>query len=288
MSRELAGGWLVRGLAHDKAVRFLAADTRRIVEYARVAHGLSPLASRLVGEAVLAAVFMSAHIKGDERITLQIQSDTPKFGLLCDVGAEGGIRARLTPPIPKHRSGSGIHGMLLAIKSNAHQELYRGVTELRHASLAEALSEHMLSSVQVDVVMHTEVRCHESGEVAMAGGVMVERLPEHARFAHYDHEEFVERFSGLRDRPAGEVLASLAFGDLAGAGVEVLERRALEWCCSCSTERIEAILVALGKEEIQSMLEAEEVVEVTCQFCNLAYPVEHDRLQQLLVGLPGD
>ena len=46
----------------------------------------------------------------------------------------------------------GIEGMLLAIKANAHKELYRGMTALDGQRIEAALSDHLGQSDQVDVL----------------------------------------------------------------------------------------------------------------------------------------
>lgn len=41
--------------------------------------------------------------------------------------------------------------------------------------------------------------------------------------------------------------------------------------CSCSRERIEGVLLAMGEQEITSVMEKEGQVEVNCDFCNRRY-----------------
>ncbi|MFI3216157.1 MAG: Hsp33 family molecular chaperone HslO, partial [Methylococcales bacterium] len=38
--------------------------------------------------------------------------------------------------------------------------------------------------------------------------------------------------------------------------------------CSCSRERIEKTLRAMGEEELHSILDEQEKIDVTCEFCS--------------------
>ena len=50
-----------------------------------------------------------------------------------------------------------------------------------------------------------------------------------------------------------------------------LDERACRFACSCSRERVAAMLKMLGREEIESVLEEQGTVEVRCEYCNEPY-----------------
>ncbi|MEC8422276.1 MAG: Hsp33 family molecular chaperone HslO, partial [Myxococcota bacterium] len=111
-------GSLHRGLTADGAVRFLAVEAKRLVHQTGTAHGLSGAAARTAGEATIAALLMSAWIKGEERITLQIQGEEPRFAYMGEADAAGNIRARMTPARLRPREGQHINGLMMAIKAD--------------------------------------------------------------------------------------------------------------------------------------------------------------------------
>ena len=75
---DLAAGVLVRALVAERAVRLLLVEARGPAEHTRRIHGLGPDAARIAAEMVVAAALSSAHIKGDEQLTLQIQGASPR------------------------------------------------------------------------------------------------------------------------------------------------------------------------------------------------------------------
>ena len=94
--RQLHGS-LHRGFVGGRTARFLAAEAAKLANLAREQHELSPKASKLCAEAMVATLLMSAWVKGRERVTVQIQSETPRFAFVADADADAGIRARFRP-----------------------------------------------------------------------------------------------------------------------------------------------------------------------------------------------
>ena len=65
-------------------------------------------------------------------------------------------------------------------------------------------------------------------------------------------------------------------------GLEIQDRLPVQFACSCSRERIEKALVSVGRQELQSMIDDGETIEVNCHFCNKHYPVTVEELKALL------
>lgn len=284
MSADPSGevGSLHRGLTSGGAVRFLAVELRGLAERVRRTHDLGPAAARLAGEALVANALMSAWIKGDERISLQLQGESPRFSFVSDVDADGGLRARMSPGNLTRVDGDTVDGLLLAIKSNARKELYRGMTALAHQRIEGALSEHLGQSDQVDVLVRIDAELDDDGSVRNAAGLVLERLPDEPGQASITRAAFASEHVGLRDQAVSDLLVSLAFGKISGQPVDLLENRALFWRCGCSQQRIEAVLYNLGTDELQAILDEDGQAEVTCHFCAIAYTVTGPRLRELL------
>jgi len=173
-------------------------------------------------------------------------------------------------------------GMMLAIKSDARAEIYRGITRVEQTTIERALTEHLRNSTQVDVLLRMKLVVDREGEIKFAGGLLLERLPESSEYSAISSEEFAEFFAGLDAQPVEDILVGLAFGKIGQQSVELLENRDLEWRCSCGQERVEAILYNMGVQELRQMLSEDGGAEVTCHFCNVAYRVDAERLGELI------
>lgn len=243
---------LVRGLVADGAVRFLTVDVTEVADACAAAHGLSPSARRVVGEALAATALTSAHIKGEERVTLQLQCEQPPLAYAGEVDAYGAIRARLTP---SHVPVGPLSGFMLVMRADAVHETYRGVTAIRDQSIGEALAAHLTTSDQVEVVIYVKGNF----------GLLFERLPEAPGQTAIAPDEFQRRFRGATDVPED---------------AEILDVRPLVWRCRCSLAKVELTLRGLGDEELASMI-AEGGTSVTCHFCNTTYALDVAALKAL-------
>lgn len=271
---------LVRAVAAGDVVRILAVDVTSAAEEARVRHGLGTGAARVGADAVVAAALMSAHIKGDERMTLQLQGSEPRLAVFAEIDAFGAIRARITPADAEPGPDGEVSGVLVAVKADAREEMYRGATEVRGGNLEAALAEHLGASAQIDVVLRIRTAFAGDGTVTEARGVLVEKLPGHLK----DPQEAIRALSVLevlKDRTTDEIAEALDAGQLLGEPIDVLERRPLVWRCRCSRSRVEDTLVGLGRAELLEMIEQDGGAEVTCHFCNEAYRFTADELRAL-------
>ena len=55
--------------------------------------------------------------------------------------------------------------------------------------------------------------------------------------------------------------------------------------CKCSRKKTDAALRALGKEELQKMMDQDEKTEISCQFCDKKYVYTRSDIKKILEGL---
>lgn len=67
-----------------------------------------------------------------------------------------------------------------------------------------------------------------------------------------------------------------------GIPYDTLEKRALGFQCSCNREKIERVLISLGREELANMIEKQGDAEVRCEFCTELYPFSREDIKRLL------
>ncbi len=119
--------------------------------------------------------------------------------------------------------------------------------------------------------------------VQCAGGFIVQLMP-------FASDEIIEK---LEENLKGisSVTSMLSGGDtpeemlgkvLAGMDIEFTGTMPTEYHCDCSRDRLEKVLISLGRNELQSMIDEGHEVEVGCQFCNTQYTFQVDELKSLL------
>ena len=101
---------LVRGILGDGMARLFAIDATGVAEQCRQLHKLRGDAVPLAAEAIVASIVLAGQIKGEERVSMQLQCSRPQCAFIADVDANGGERARFTPEVVFTSESTGITG----------------------------------------------------------------------------------------------------------------------------------------------------------------------------------
>ena len=67
-----------------------------------------------------------------------------------------------------------------------------------------------------------------------------------------------------------------------GYDTDTTDRMPCAYVCDCSKERVEQAVISLGRQEIASMIEDNEPIEVVCDFCHTKYTFSPDELLNIL------
>ena len=68
---------------------------------------------------------------------------------------------------------------------------------------------------------------------------------------------------------------------LAGFDIEINDIIPASFECDCSKSRVEKVMISLGKEELQKIIDDGEAIEVNCHFCNTNYKFEVNEIKEL-------
>ncbi len=270
MSTRLPGRYLV-GLTAEGRVRVMAAVVDGPADEIRERHGLTRNAAILAAEGLVASLLLSAHIKGEERLTVEVRTERPPLVFNADIDATGVLRARFTPTrLPPDRR---MNGILSVMKSLGPTPLYRGFAEIKNERFEGALQRYLTESQQTDSRVRVQAEVDKRGKVRFAAGLLLERLPD------MPADEFAATYDTVLRGDFPALMTAFAFGQLAGSRIEVLGAQDFVYRCSCSRDRVLATLKALGPDEIESLIREQGGAEVSCHYCNEIYRVGPDELR---------
>lgn len=286
--------YLIDGLA-IRALEVQVRDTAR-ESVARIE--ASDVAANSVAQLLAGVGLLAAHIKGDERLSVNIAGSGSLGGLLADVTAEGDMRARVQyPAAAVSTAGSSTddarqvraqqekealgRGQIVVIKSTPTRELYRGTASFGPTQIAGALATYLEVSEQVESLLWTASQVEE-GTVSLARGLLLQELGGGDREWFRAFQKTVDRQAIQQQLEAGAPVQSLLEGLFAGHAVKEVDVRPLRFQCRCSDERIFSMLLSLGSDELRDMLEQDGKAEITCDFCMTRYDVDGSQLRALL------
>ena len=283
---------LVRAIAANAQIRAFACNTREMAEDARRAHNTSPVVTAALGRLLSAGAMMGSMLKGDkDLLTLQVKGDGPMRGLTVTADAKGCVKGYPIVPdvivpanaLGKLDVGGAIgKGTLSVIKDMGLKEPYVGQTQLQTGEIAEDLTYYFAASEQVPSAVGLGVLMNKDNTVRQAGGFIIQLMPFAEEGVIARLEENLAKVASVTalleegNSPAG-MLQTL----LNGMDPEITDTSEVFFRCNCSKERIERVLISLGKEELSDMIQEGEPIEVNCQFCNKSYSFTVDELKTL-------
>ena len=91
--------YIVRATAANAQIRAFAATTKNLVEFARNAHGTSPVATAALGRLLTAGAMMGSMLKDeDDLLTLQIKGDGPLHGVTVTADSKARVKGYVDNP----------------------------------------------------------------------------------------------------------------------------------------------------------------------------------------------
>jgi molecular chaperone Hsp33 len=255
----------------------------------------------LLGEAITLAAVLAGALKYDGIFTLQTKGDGPIRLMVADVSSEGAMRGyaqydaaklgaaleRDAPPVPR-LVGAGY--IAFTVDQGEDTERYQGIVELAGATLAECAQHYFRQSEQLQAGIKLAVGRSGAAGAWRAGGMMVQRVPPEGGWGTLpdDVEDGWRRAMVMMSSATPEELVdpelpphNLLFRLFHEDGVRVYATHPLEARCRCSRERIEGILRALPRAELEEM-KKDRVTTVTCEFCNTCYRFDVADLDRLM------
>ncbi|MCR5810598.1 MAG: Hsp33 family molecular chaperone HslO [Lachnospiraceae bacterium] len=286
--------YMIRATAANAQIRAFAVTSRDLVEYARQAHDLSPIASAALGRTMSAALMMADMLKGpQDLLTIKIDADGPIGGILVTADNQGGVKGYVENPkvdLPSSRpghlnvGGAVGHGTLTVIRDLGLKDPYVGQTAIQTGEIAEdityyfAVSEQIPSSVGLGVLVNRQEK-----KILQAGGFIVQLMP-------FAEEETISRLeknlqgidSVTKMLSAGDTPEQMLEKVLAGFDLVVTQKDPVRFYCNCGKEKYERALVLLGRDEVKKIVEDGEPVEIRCQFCGKKYRFSQEELKAVL------
>lgn len=288
---------LVRIISKAGNVRGLACVTTGLVADICRRHDTLPTASAALARGLTAGTLMGALLKTGQRVALRFEGIGPLKKIVVEADSDGGVRGYVGEPRVQLlrladggldvASALGKAGLLTVVKDLGLKDPYRGTVELYSSEIASDLAYYLVESEQIPSAVGLGEYVDTNGTITAAGGFLIQAVPP-------VDPELVDRLMArierlpslselLRQGKSPEEILDLLFAEVP---YDVLEQRELAFTCSCSRERIERVLISLGKQELLSLREEQQGAEVTCEFCGERYRFDAADLNRLMSEIP--
>lgn len=281
---------------NDSLTRFLLPDAGVRGVHVRLqgawqqilSHGHYPVnAAGMLGEACVASALFTGHTKVDGRLSIQLRSSSTLRTLFAECTAAGTLRgiARVEDDqdAPRELAALGEEAVLAITIENPgldprEPQRYQSLVSLTAPSLDEAFEDYFRQSEQLPT------RLLLVADAQGAAGLLLQKLP-----GDEGDEDGWNRISALFETlgkaellatPAEQLVHRLFHEE----APELMGSKALRFGCSCSRERVTAMLESLGEEEARAAAQATGSVDVRCEFCGREYHFPLTEVEILFQG----
>ncbi|MEM7053850.1 MAG: Hsp33 family molecular chaperone HslO [Pseudomonadota bacterium] len=238
--------------------------------------------AKLLGETLVIAALCSSGVKFNGRISLQLRASGPLRLLMADCTDQGGLRglARFDEDAVAAADFATLtNGGVLTMTiepAKTGQQTWQGIVPLEGGSMREAIGNYFDRSEQLPTRLMLAV------SKSRAAGVLLQRMPGPA-----EDGDGWNRVCKLLETTETEELLQTDAETLMHRLFHQEQRRLfparpLEFFCPCSRERVVSVLRGLGEDELESIVETEGEVDVSCEFCNQNYAFDRLDIAQLL------
>lgn len=246
---------------------------------------------KLLGELLVATSLLTATLKFEGSITVQLQGDGPVRLAVINGDHNQQLRgvARYEGELPtddKLQSLVG-NGQLVITITPEEGERYQGIIALEADTLATCLEQYFAQSEQLATRLWIRTGHHQGQP--RAAGILLQELPARSEDHGADFDHLIQLTSTIKDEElfgleAEEILYRLYHQDK----VRVFDPQAIEFRCTCSRECCEGALLQIEKEEAVAMVQELGKIDMHCDYCGAHYQFDGIDIETLFSGAPGN
>lgn len=283
--------YIIRAVSSDGYVRGFGALTTDLVQELQTRHHLTPVVSAALGRTATMGAIMSTLLKEKHhQVSIQVVGDGPVGKISVDADGQGRVRGTVDHPVvdlPLNQKGkldvakAVGKGKIYIFRDLGLKEPYQGVSPIISGELAEdftyyfASSEQIPSSVGLGVFVKGE-------QIISAGGYLLQILPGAPEDLIDQLEQNIQSLPSITDQLNQGTTPEQLLEKLMGQEVQFLTRQSITFSCRCSKERVENMLISLGKKEIETIRKKLGQAEVRCHYCHETYLFHDEDLQEVL------
>ncbi|WP_017350007.1 Hsp33 family molecular chaperone HslO [Pantoea sp. A4] len=234
-------------------------------------HDYPAAVEKLMGELLTATSLLTATLKFEGDITVQLQGDGP-----LSLAVINGNNNQEMRGVARLREGAEIaegaslkemvgSGYLAITISPLKGERYQGVVGLEGETLAACLEDYFMRSEQLPTRLF--IRTSEKGAAGILLQVLPAQEPNPDDFTHLATLTETIKSEELIELPATDVLWRLYHQEEAS----VFDPQPVIYKCTCSRERCGEVLSTLAQSEVDEIIEEDGHIDMHCDYCGTHY-----------------
>lgn len=242
----------------------------------------------LIGELMVTASLLTATLKFEGEIALQIQSEGAIRYIIINGTHDQKLRgvAKWDETLTEHPQAftdcfkKGVLAITLTPKDG---QRYQGVVALDKPSLAACIEAYFLQSEQLltKVILASQV-----GKNQKAAGLLVQIVPTTSESSNVQENPDFEHVSLIAETVTSSELLALSHKEMINRlyhdeVIRIYEPQAVEFSCDCSKQRCATALRSVSKAELLDIIAQDGKIDMDCQFCHQVYSFDNIDIENI-------
>lgn len=239
---------------------------------------------QLLGELVAATCLLTATLKFEGEIAVQLQGDGPigymavNGNHLQEMRGIARMASETNATTLKELIGKG--NMVITIRPSSG-EPYQGVVALEQETLAECLAHYFEVSEQIP----TKIWLYTNSDITQIAGSLVQLMPdgEDKEKQHADFEHLCQLTNTIKNEEIFSLDSeALLYRLYHQEKVILFEPQNVSYKCSCSEEKCLSAISQIEPSELENIIAEQGSVSMTCDYCITTYKFERPQLTQFI------
>lgn len=278
-------------LLQDKNVRLTGVAATTMVNKMRANHHLGFLEAYILAQAYIAGALLSSTIKGNDRLSLQIECGGPIKGLSVEAWSCGAVRGylannhiELKEPLTSLDTSPFYGPGFLSITKFIEGEKapFTGTVMLEHGNLANDLALYFKESEQTPTLFYISINFDKNMRIIGAGGLFIQALPGCPDGLLEELQEKATHLPNLSHQiSSGLTVEEYIEREFATFKPEHVGHNYIGFSCPCSEKSFKAYLQNLSAKEQEEILKGAFPLELECLNCGTKYTFTKSELNTL-------
>ncbi|QSB52174.1 Hsp33 family molecular chaperone HslO [Leuconostoc falkenbergense] len=284
----------IKAITKNNDFRAFAVNGTNLVREAAQTHNTTRIASVVLGRGLLASTLMAqAVLKGEERFSIQLNGRGPIGNVVVEADAKGSVRGYVTNPqldAIVTDSGQldvaqavGHNGVLQVTKFAPYANPYIGQSQLVSGEIGDDFTYYLAQSEQIPSAIGVSVYMNEDDTVGVAGGFLVQALPDASDASIDQLEKALANMRPLSDMLSDGYTPLNILEEIFGKGeVNILQTAGVGLAAEPPKSAYAKMLATLPAAEIKAMIDEDDGAEVVGKFSGKRYFFTATELQEIL------
>jgi molecular chaperone Hsp33 len=240
----------------------------------------------LLGEALSAVTLLTATLKMEGKVSLQLQGGEGLKLLLVECTHDMNLRGVAHPGETCEPDFASIvkGGQMIITIAPSKGQRYQGIVPLESDSLAQCIAAYFEQSEQLST------RLYLYADNDHAAGFLLQQMPASEQEQESEDDTWTHLIT-LADTLKSDEALNLSHQEVIHRlyheeSIRMFDPAIVHFKCECSQARCEASLTTVSIDELMDIIQQESQINMTCDFCLTEYVFDENDVKRIHSGFP--